>query len=589
MSVEDVPDDVMADDDDEGDNDVFDDVTPDERGGLTPAPPAIDEDHEDQDYIAKPGSDIGGHTPPNLETVSQDFRAGGVTNLAFEPETSTQTKEQDKHIKTEIPNVFKSTESKPSAMKDSNKSEGNKKKIKSVMFQQSLTTEYPAEPSDSAVELTGHRNINQRNEGNVKFTNTKDEDQIPSPRNAFLQRPDTPYQSKPKPGHSTPVKAVHLENDFTKTAAPDNASKEVMPAKPALPWIGQANPGNTRNSDAINDKIAKRQRKIGLLLKDLVLSSSTVPRGKPKFLENDTILDDSSEERPGAKNTMFATTNLKPGGNKGAASSEKVTHTPVKTWDPENDKVFPYTSDLMSFPSLSPSATTEDLERYGAQAKRKKKGKAKDTGDDDNMLFKPRHNLLNLDAFGPDRNCFSDQDVNDSDITDLETEPESAISDTEGITSSRLIPVVKTDRTVSVDALDNPPGGKSAVDLTATSDLDTDLEITDCEVEEEALARKLRAPRILPGAQAAHEMNASRSASAKSRDYIPPNSQPRRRGGSQNDSRRRYLALNSLRRKAYELKQNARTKAPSPKPTHKAQLLSYNTRKMPQVTIMSQV
>ena len=604
MSVEDVPDDVMGDDNDEGDNDVFDDVTPDERGGLTPAPPVMEEAQIHADNIAMAGTDPGGFIPPKVEASiknsissnrTSDSGAGGITNFGFVPDNGSQPTNQEKSFSNrDIPYVFKQTENKPSALKHTARAEGNKKKTKSVMFQHALTIEYPADTSGGTVELTGHSNIGPSNRNAVTFLDLKTDDQVPSPRSAFLQRPDTPYQPKLKPNYTTPVKALHNESVITKSEIPitkDDEPKKGVARAPAIPWIGQANTGNTRNSDAINDKIAKRQRKIGLLLKDLVMSSNIVPRGKPKFLENNMFMEDETEERLGAKNTMFATSNFKSTSTRGEPATEEILHSPLNSVGQQEDKIFPYTSDLMNFPSLSPSTTAEDLERYGAQTKKKKKGRSKDASadDDDNLLFKPRHNMLNLDAFGPDRNCFSDQDVNDSDITDLETEPESAISDTEGITSSRLIPVVKTDRTISIDAINGAKGKSSTLDMTATSDIDTDLEVTDCEAEEEALAQKLRGPRILPGAQAAHVMNASRSASAKSRDYIPPSAPPRRRGGNQNDSRRRYLALNSLRRKAYELKQKAKTKAPSPKPVHKAQLLSYNTRKLPKVTIMSQV
>ncbi|RUS71908.1 hypothetical protein EGW08_020321 [Elysia chlorotica] len=604
MSVEDVPDDAMAEENDEGDNDVFDDVTPDERGGLTPAPPTMEDEQNDEDITVEKGSYPGGHVPHNVETSTQDKNisqqtldsgVGGITNFAYVSDTGKQPTMQEKTFTNrDIPDVFKPAENKPSAMKDSAKTEGSKKKSKSVMFTNSLTIEYLADSPEEAVELTGHSNINSIDRSTVTFKDPKIEDGIPSPRSAFLQRPDTPYQPKLTPNHMTPVKVLHNEGAETKPTVPvikKKGVKDAVVGAPAIPWIGHANTGNTRNSDAINDKIEKRKQKIGLLLKDLVMSSNIVPRGKPKFLENNFFTEDETEERQGAKNTMFATSNFRSGGARDV-TSEKILQCEVNNRDAQQkDNVFPYTSDLINFPSMSPSTTSEDLERYGAQTKKKKKGKSRDANadDDDNLLFKPRHAMLNLDAFGPDRNCFSDQDVNDSDITDLETDPESAISDTEGITSSRLIPVVRTNRTISIDAVNGLSKKSSTLDSAAASDMDTDLEVTDCEAEEEALAQKLRAPRILPGAQAAHLMNASRAASAKSRDYIPPSAAPRRRGGNQNDSRRRYLALNSLRRKAYELKQSAKNKAPSPKPVHRAQLLSYNTRKMPQVTIMSQV
>ncbi|GFN75045.1 hypothetical protein PoB_000155100 [Plakobranchus ocellatus] len=611
MSVEDVADDVLTDLNEEGDNDVFDEATHDERGGLTPAPPPVGEilDDECEDSHPSIGDDKTADLSSQKARTSSD---GGMDNLGFMPDTSDPLKEQSTPSNaTNKAEMFKATEHKASALKSSAKSESSNKKVKSVAFRQIPTTDNSTPTSEGDGKesramkpsrlplspISGEENpTGDAGQNHVKFHNTKAETQeeIPSPRNAFLLRPDTPYQPKPKPRHTTPIKALPLGFATSTDIVPSSEDKKLQnktPEKPTIPWIGQANPGNTRNSDQINDKIAKRQRKIGLLLKDLVLSSSIIPKGKPTFMENNSFDDDEIEDRLGAKNTMFATSNFKLGAVREGSAPEKVTHTPVKGWNSETDKIFPYTSDLLSFPAVSDAANGERLERYGAHIK-KKKGKLKqmDGDDDDTMLFKPRHNLLNLDAFGPDRNCFSDQDVNDSDITDLETEPEGAISDTEGITSSRLIPVTKTHRTISIDATNSHPGTSSASGLasTTTSDIDTDLEITDCEVEEEALAQKLRGPRILPGAQAAHELNASRSASAKSRDYIPPSAQARRRGGSQNDSRRRYLALNSLRRKAYELKQVSRTKT-SPKPKHKAELMSYNTRKIAQVTMMSQV
>lgn len=257
--------------------------------------------------------------------------------------------------------------------------------------------------------------------------------------------------------------------------------------------------------------------------------------------------------------------------------AKKVKHTPVRSYNEEMElrsSAFPYTNDLINFntprapgtPRMAPGLTEDVLEKYGA---RKKKNKTKASRGED-MLFIPRLNLANIE---PDRNCFSDQDIADSDITDLETDPENnAVSDTEGITSSRLIPISSTGRTISGNSLDDPNKPYS------TSDSDAELGIIDYDVLEAKYPRAKRTPSILPGARGAQELrgHSGKTRSAYARDYIPAHE--RRKGGHQNnDSRRRYLALNSLRRKAYKLSMQNQENKGNRRPDS-AELMSYHTR-----------
>ena len=134
--------------------------------------------------------------------------------------------------------------------------------------------------------------------------------------------------------------------------------------------------------------------------------------------------------------------------------------------------------------------------------------------------------------------------------------------------------VVPTGRLTPKTSSHGPRGPPS------TSDTDAELDIIDYDVLEAQLKLKPRAPRILPGARGAQQLpGSSKVRSAHARDYIPPSAQDRRRGGNQNDSRRRYLALNSLRRKAYKLSL-ATQEAGVPGRPQSAELMSYHSRGM---------
>lgn len=221
---------------------------------------------------------------------------------------------------------------------------------------------------------------------------------------------------------------------------------------------------------------------------------------------------------------------------------DKVKYTPIKGLKDKRNagqKAFPYTSELLDFvgeakkSKTSYSLVDQDAMR-GGEVKKKKKSAVQKKAED--MLFAPR---FRLGDDRQDRNCLSDNDIGDDDLGDVE--PDSVMSDVEGVASPRLIPVKKTDRTVSVDrtvSADPPQSPRS--------DPDTDWEITDCELEEDA--KKVDGPKVLPGAKGAQQLRAT--SAQKTRE---PSAEARRRGGVQNDSRRRYIALNSLRRKANQL------------------------------------
>ncbi|XP_076446388.1 uncharacterized protein LOC143283882 [Babylonia areolata] len=219
----------------------------------------------------------------------------------------------------------------------------------------------------------------------------------------------------------------------------------------------------------------------------------------------------------------------------------KVKYTPIKGLKEKGvtgQQAFPYTSQLLDFvgensknktsysPSLQATKTGEDS---GKKVRRKKSAVQRKA---ENMLFAPR-SLLGQDRH--DRNCLSDNDLVDDDLGDME--PDSVMSDVEGVASPRLIPVKKTDRTVSINSVHSP-----------RSDADTDWELTDCELDE-----RPDGPRILPGARGAQQLRSPSAHRSRESSANGGSADPRRRGGVQNDSRRRYIALNSLRRKANQL------------------------------------
>lgn len=333
---------------------------------------------------------------------------------------------------------------------------------------------------------------------------------------------------------------------------------------------------NSHNmSGDINNKIVKRQKKISNLLRDLISSNDTIvdPSDDIRGTENEQEIKINSSRH--SNDNYFVTQiklPLKPPRQAGLQANN--------TKNPQSSRVFPYTWDLINFPCMSSSENVATLEKYGAKFKKENNPKKKSIKRTEEIIFMPR---LNLDEIDPDRNCFSDQDVADSELTDLEQDAGGALSDTEGVLSSRLIPVYSTERTLSIDFVNN-----NATYNYIKNEGNSDLEITDCEVDDQLSPRQPTSPRILPGAMAAHQMRSS-SAHARSRDFIPPSAQIIRRGGTQNDSRRRYLALNSLRRKAYKLALQSQIRGLK-RPTS-TELLSYNTglSSGTNVTIMSKV
>nr|KAG5705424.1 hypothetical protein BaRGS_004551 [Batillaria attramentaria] len=219
---------------------------------------------------------------------------------------------------------------------------------------------------------------------------------------------------------------------------------------------------------------------------------------------------------------------------------DKVKYTPIKGLKDKKlggQKAFPYTSELLDFvggnanKKTSYSLVDEATQRGSEFKPKKKKSEIQKKAED--MLFAPR---LKPGEDRQDRNCLSDNDIGDDDITDLE--PDSVMSDVEGVASPRLIAVKKTDRTQSMDSLRSP-----------RSDVDTDWEITDCELDDDGKTND--GPKILPGAKGAQQLRGT--SAQRSREPPGMSADARRRGGIQNDSRRRYIALNSLRRKANKL------------------------------------
>jgi hypothetical protein len=211
-------------------------------------------------------------------------------------------------------------------------------------------------------------------------------------------------------------------------------------------------------------------------------------RNNPAFINDD---EDDDEATPVAP-------------FKGLKQIDSVKHTPLtEIKDRRINKAFPYTSKLLDFMAgenernlTSYSLVDQDSLR-GDDGKKKKKGLKKEKSETrkkaENMLFAPRFRPAGDDLrSGQDRNCLSDNDVADED--DLaDAEPDSVMSDLEGVASPRLIPVRRTERTVSVNALHSP-----------RSDHDTDWVIEDCELDEQH--NMPDGPKVLAGAKGAQQL-----------------------------------------------------------------------------------
>ena len=279
----------------------------------------------------------------------------------------------------------------------------------------------------------------------------------------------------------------------------------------------------------------QRKKRISKVLRDI--SSTTEQQHLSLVNDDETKLREGEGGFYARDNQAFVGDESQDAPFRHLKNIDKVKYTPIKGLkDKKNvgQKAFPYTSELLDFVGenkknkTSYSLVDQDAMR-GNEVKKKKKSAVQKKAED--MLFAPR---FRLGEDRQDRNCLSDNDIGDDEITDME--PDSVMSDVEGVASPRLIPVKRTEQTVSMDLIQSP-----------RSDADTDWEITDCELDDEDV-KKVDGPKVLPGAKGAQQL---RSASAhKTRE---PSADARRRGGVQNDSRRRYIALNSLRRKANQL------------------------------------
>lgn len=351
--------------------------------------------------------------------------------------------------------------------------------------------------------------------------------EIPSPR------PDTPFH-KQLVHQSLKNLRPNMTHDVIVDESPDNFGDRTPPEDRI-----QLNGGTTAGLPS-EPGAKQRKKRISKVLRDIASAS-----GQQQHLP--LVGNEETNLREGEGGLFAATDNQEAfvGGDespdvpfKHLKSIDKVKYTPIKGLKDKRNaggqKAFPYTSELLDFVGentknkTSYSLVDQDAMR-GGEVKKKKKSAVQKKAED--MLFAPR---LRLGEDRQDRNCLSDNDIGDDEIADME--PDSVMSDVEGVASPRLIPVKKTDRTVSLDVLHSP-----------RSDADTDWEIRDCELDEED-ARKAGGPKVLAGAKGAQQLRAASAHKTKK-----PSAEARRRGGVQNDSRRRYIALNSLRRKANQL------------------------------------
>ena len=347
--------------------------------------------------------------------------------------------------------------------------------------------------------------------------------ETPSPR------PDTPFH-KHLPAQSLKIVRPRMAGDVIEDEGLGNGEGSLPPDKMQLK-------GGT--ADLPPEPATKqRKKRISRVLRDMSTSTGQQP------LNNSDDQDVRGDEGGlfGRTNQAFVEDEVQDAPFKHLKTIDKVKYTPIKGLKDKKSagqKAFPYTSELIDFIGENTKNKTsytlmdQQVAHKEDTPKTKKKKKSAVQKKAEDMLFAPR---FTLGEDRRDRNCLSDNDIADDDMGDME--PDSVMSDVEGVASPRLIPVKKTDRTVSVVSINTP-----------RSDVDTDLEITDCELDDNT--RNPDGPKILPGARGAQQL---RSASAhRTREASASTSEARRRGGVQNDSRRRYIALNSLRRKANQL------------------------------------
>ncbi|XP_046563368.1 uncharacterized protein LOC124272250 [Haliotis rubra] len=245
--------------------------------------------------------------------------------------------------------------------------------------------------------------------------------------------------------------------------------------------------------------VAKQQKKIDKMLKDIMGPVSDRVKKPPR------------KSKP--KNGVI---------NKGFQEDSKDTK------PPSGDQVRPQTSDGCPFArrdgystlpltkvngGRSTAKSAEFETNHGGDfttlvqpisAKRATKIRKKFMEKEEEKLFTPRILLEK------DRNCFSDLEPVE-DFTDVEGH---AASDREGVVSPRVISVKRTDNTVSMDSV--------------RTHTDTELELTDCDTEDMSVS------------ESDTKAHARKTRSNKRQD---------RSQKGQYDSRRKYLALNSLRRK----------------------------------------
>ncbi|XP_071088104.1 uncharacterized protein [Haliotis cracherodii] len=248
-----------------------------------------------------------------------------------------------------------------------------------------------------------------------------------------------------------------------------------------------------------NVSVAKQQKRIDKMLKDIMGPASNPIKKPPR----------KGKTKNGVINKGFQGEN-------------------VDGKQPEGDHVRPLTSDGSPFArndgystlpltkvnggrSTAKSAEFEKSDGgdfttlvQSISAKRVTKIRRKFAEKEEEKLFTPRILLEK------DRNCFSDLEPVE-DFTDVEGH---AASDREGVGSPRVISVKRTDKTVSMDSV--------------RTHTDTELELTDCDTE---------------------DMSVSESDTKAHARKSKSNKRPDRGQRGQYDSRRKYLALNSLRRK----------------------------------------
>ena len=227
--------------------------------------------------------------------------------------------------------------------------------------------------------------------------------------------------------------------------------------------------------------------------------------------------------------------------------------TNVQSHTHAGQKAFPYTTEYLDFKAKNAAHT---LPSYGLvdqdiiRGEEKKKQKPTPVGQDGSskdILFAPRK-LPSIDKH------YNITELPVDDIDEDQSDDGDSITTSEDVFTPRMNHA-KTDRVISTDKIHS-----------TRSEANIGWQITDCDLvdDDDGDTGENPGPRVLPGAKGAQQLPHSASG-RKTPEISGLSMEARRRGmGQQYDSRRKYIALNSLRRKSNQAASQAELRKNKP-------------------------